>query len=242
MKNEVQSIIKPIQPPPQTPAPISPLIWSKKLLLILFGLIVFASIFVGIQFKKTSINPKSDCSLIDRKCVITKKLSKSYVEWNGKVYWRHQTCFDCGNMPDNLDLLTDADPYTFTEIGNGLAADTKNVYCNYSTKLDTDRNTFTTVGTPSDCPSMDPISKDKNFVYQGCKIIKGPDAFSFMSTTSSYFKDKNTVYYSCNLHPLVDSDPNTFEYINAGYSKDKRYVYYGDKKVEGADPTTFKFP
>jgi hypothetical protein len=42
------------------------------------------------------------------------------------------------------------------------------------------------------------------------------------------------------LKTLRGADPKTFEILSDDYGKDKKNVYYDDKKISGANPKTFK--
>ncbi|MCK5416609.1 DKNYY domain-containing protein [Candidatus Parcubacteria bacterium] len=92
-------------------------------------------------------------------------------------------------------------------------------------------------------------AKDKNFAYYGGKSIKksDPNSFEIIPNNEFYAKDKNRLYLSNpstynNYYILSECDSSTFEVLSSGYkvfSKDKNFVYYHYKKIDGADPKTF---
>ena len=97
-------------------------------------------------------------------------------------------------------------------------------------------------------------SKDKNGVYvienRGWKKLEGLDPVTFeiiniSGSARQYLKDKNGVYSidgdSDNLVlEKLPYDPQTYEVINQLYSRDKNNIYYDNKKIEGADLSTFQ--
>lgn len=97
-------------------------------------------------------------------------------------------------------------------------------------------------------------SKDKNGVYvienRGWKKLEGLDPVTFeiiniSGSARQYLKDKNGVYSidgdSDNLVlEKLPYDSQTYEVINQLYSRDKNNIYYDNKKIEGADLSTFQ--
>jgi len=85
------------------------------------------------------------------------------------------------------------------------------------------------------------------FLFVGCtEVSKDPETFgSGVYPEDRYSLDENIVYYISNI-PTKDqrkkiegADPDTFEVMEDGYSKDKNSVYWIDKPIENSDPNTF---
>ncbi len=53
--------------------------------------------------------------------------------------------------------------------------------------------------------------------------------------TSSYYKDKNAVYY--NYMKIIGADPASFTSLENSYYKDRNYIYYMGKKLVNSDST-----
>ena len=61
--------------------------------------------------------------------------------------------------------------------------------------------------------------------------------------SSNYFKDKNGVYFmdGNKLVKVNGADKDSFEVTMSGkYGKDKNYVYFEGKKMEGKNPKEFE--
>ena len=95
------------------------------------------------------------------------------------------------------------------------------------------------------------LAKDKNGIYyQGDFIKIDTTGFRVVGFISHY--DKQSDYYweepiwrtykqaFRGTKPIAISDPATFESVSTCYFKDKNYLYYYDRKVEGADVATLQ--
>jgi len=95
------------------------------------------------------------------------------------------------------------------------------------------------------------FAKDKNGIYyQGDFIKIDTTGFRVVGVISHY--DKQSDYYweepiwrthkqaFRGTKPIAISDPATFESVSTCYFKDKNYLYYYDRKVEGADVATLQ--
>ena len=95
------------------------------------------------------------------------------------------------------------------------------------------------------------FAKDKNGIYyQGDFIKIDTTGFRVVGFISHY--DKQSDYYweepiwrtykqaFRGTKPIAISDPATFESVTTCYFKDKNYLYYYDRKVEGADVATLQ--
>jgi hypothetical protein len=112
--------------------------------------------------------------------------------------------------------------------------------------------------------SLTPVSGDTDFfintegAFYQRSLLKGIDPKSFQLfpikgenvTSTTYIQDKNGVYAlvddmaSINVYPM-SVEKKSFSVLTCGYATDDNAVYYGSKKVEGANPKTFvveKFP
>ena len=95
------------------------------------------------------------------------------------------------------------------------------------------------------------LAKDKNGIYYQGDLIKiDTTGFEVVGVISHY--DKQSDYYweepiwrtykqaFRGTKPIAISDPATFESVSTCYFKDKNYLYYYDRKVEGADVATLQ--
>ena len=94
------------------------------------------------------------------------------------------------------------------------------------------------------------FAKDKNGIYyQGDFIKIDTTGFRVVGVISHY--DKQSDYWEEPIwrthkkafrgtKPIAISDPATFESVTTCYFKDKNYLYYYDRKVEGADVATLQ--
>ena len=94
------------------------------------------------------------------------------------------------------------------------------------------------------------FAKDKNGIYyQGDFIKIDTTGFRVVGVISHY--DKPSDYWEEPIwrthkkafrgtKPIAISDPATFESVTTCYFKDKNYLYYYDRKVEGADVATLQ--
>ena len=95
------------------------------------------------------------------------------------------------------------------------------------------------------------LAKDKNGIYYQGDLIKiDTTGFGVVGVISHY--DKQSDYYwkepiwrtykqaFRGTKPIAISDPATFESVTTCYFKDKNYLYYYDRKVEGADVATLQ--
>ena len=94
------------------------------------------------------------------------------------------------------------------------------------------------------------LAKDKNGIYYQGDLIKiDITGFSVVGFISHY--DKPSDYWEEPIwrtykqafrgtKPIAISDPATFESVSTCYFKDKNYLYYYDRKVEGADVATLQ--
>ena len=89
--------------------------------------------------------------------------------------------------------------------------------------------------------------KDKNNIYEVISYTKTISGSS-QETTSNSRENEPVIPVpgACVLQVISfikkinGADPNTFEILNNGYSKDKNNVYHKGEKINGANPKTFK--
>jgi len=73
--------------------------------------------------------------------------------------------------------------------------------------------------------------------YHETQIIDAdPQSFQVLDWRGNFSRDANRVYWKS---IRITSDPENFQILSRGYSKDTEHVYYYSKIVEDADPTTF---
>jgi hypothetical protein len=91
----------------------------------------------------------------------------------------------------------------------------------------------------------DKYAKDNKNVYIRSQIVSGADPDTFEVLSWRYSRDKNFGYHYG--EKLLDSHGNSFEVIsdktmgwNDYYAKDDQSVYMLGKRIEGADPSSFK--
>ena len=117
------------------------------------------------------------------------------------------------------------DNETFNYIGNGYAADIKNVYYKGHKIADADVNTFKSV--------FNGFAIDKEYVYYRADIIKGADPRTFRYLDNGYSVDSDNVYF--HKRKVVGADPLTFKYLYGGYAIDKSNMFVWDKKIRWND-------
>lgn len=128
---------------------------------------------------------------------------------------------DKSNVFYESKAINGADPLTFTYFDNGTAKDSSRVYNSGKVVQDIDPLSFTQVG-------KTPYSKDKKKVFWAYDllVIEGSDSASFVPLGDLYFmgKDMNRVYaYG---EPLTYVDASTFKILDNLYAKDDKNVYY----------------
>lgn len=79
------------------------------------------------------------------------------------------------------------------------------------------------------------LTTDKTYKIDGLKYA---DSNTLEVIELPYLKDKDNVFYMCEI--LEGADPDTFEYLYNSYTKDKNNVYYFGDKVYKADQSTFE--
>ena len=135
-------------------------------------------------------------------------------------------------------------------IGGGYAKDSANVFLESTALSGADPRTFAVL--------EGGYAKDARRVYDGTDILVGADSQSFSMVASNlgaknrvtFAKDKAHVFYDGGWGQnvpsiIVGADPNTFLTLDdysyfGGYARDAHAVYFGDKRVQGADPKSFQ--
>jgi hypothetical protein len=82
--------------------------------------------------------------------------------------------------------------------------------------------------------------KDKNYVYNSGQKLGGvnPDESIIIDDAGTYLRFRNLIYAGPWLIGKADAD--TFQVLENGYSKDGHAVYYGNRRVSGAVPDSFR--
>ena len=107
------------------------------------------------------------------------------------------------------DIVSGADPNTFSIIDDQFAKDKTRVYSGGDLLEDSDSNTFV----------VGPIPHDKFNVYL-------------------HLICEDNVWALC-YRKIQSADPVTFQLLTYGFSKDKNHVFYGTKIIPEADVSTF---
>ncbi len=132
------------------------------------------------------------------------------------------------------EVLENADPNTFTDLGEGYAKDKMNVWYIGSPINNAEPQFFTVLGSG--------YGKDNKYSYIGNQIIHGADIKSFRignsSETPPYSFDKNHVYNNDTV--IENADPNTFTILDRTITKDTTHVWVNGILLEEARPASFR--
>ncbi len=183
----------------------------------------------------------------------------------------HTISRDIKNAYYRMKIINGADPKSIEPVpppeqkvsgGEIYSKDKNNVFYKTSKLPNSDPGSFEIID------SYWSIGKDKNQVYNKKKVLE-IDSDSFTMLSSSYFKDKNHVFFDDDIiegahapsfviidedfdvakdknfiyseeERYEDIDVKTFKQLEGLYSKDKYGVYYIFERIEGADPETFE--
>ncbi|MDH5656551.1 MAG: DKNYY domain-containing protein [Spirochaetia bacterium] len=121
----------------------------------------------------------------------------------------------------------------FQSIGNGYAKDRNKVFFSGRDVEGAHALSFEAL---QDSPYM---GKDKTDYYNQIHKLNVCHFESFRYLTQNWSKDNLCVYGSSG-DKLESADPETFEIMNYYFTKDKNNVYFFEKKINGADPASFK--
>lgn len=165
-----------------------------------------------------------------------------------------------------VSCLKDSDPDTFTVVNNLFAKDKNHVYMlsqivvnarpdEFSAKdaemLDNDMSLFQV---SLDEEHVEYISRDQmleisdSFFSYHEQIFCGnvrvadadPDSFSVCEGWDGFYaKDKNKAYYR--FDEIQGADLSSFHPLAENFAKDKKHVYYMEKRVVDAKPESFKY-
>ena len=80
-------------------------------------------------------------------------------------------------------------------------------------------------------------SDDKHVYFENTLITNGdPQTFRVLDWRNELSRDAQRVYWKS---IELSDDPEHFEILDGGYSRDAHHVYYASHIVEGADPDSF---
>ena len=154
-----------------------------------------------------------------------------YVKKDNAVYYKYSEEDDSEFKVENVDLGT------FKILNDKYAKDNKSVYFLGNKSFeDVDIKTFEVM------PQY--YSRDKNNVYrpinEWIQKISGANSKTIKVLSQYYSKDDKNVFYDSDK--ILNADVNSFVVLDKenGYAKDKNSVYYFGKRIEGANPKTFK--
>ena len=143
---------------------------------------------------------------------------QKYTLKDGKVYFNTYRS-DIGEEQEISGiLLKDADVNSFKILSyEDVAYDNSNIYVFGMTKAQNEKK-------------YDIYNADKStlVLINNYIILKA-------GISSSYYKDKNAVYY--NYMKIKEADSESFTALENGYYKDRKYIYYQGKKLVNSDTT-----
>jgi len=130
--------------------------------------------------------------------------------------------------------LKGANPKRFRMLDHGYVHDDERVYHASRLMHNCDPATFEVID--------ELYARDKNTLYLDWQVVKGanPTGFKYLNDKSYIFiTDGRNVFHRTKM--LNGADLASWEYIDYNYSKDKNHVYYSERKVAGANPSTFVY-
>lgn len=144
-------------------------------------------------------------------------------------------------------IIPHVDPATFIKVGESgeqfFYKDNANVY-----SVDPRLGEFTELQ-KADSKTFQILqygfAADVQNVYLKGKILPEIDRNTFIFITEHYSKDKNNIYFldPAGFRVIKDVDIPSFVLLDYPLAKDVRHVFYFEKKLEGANPATFrKYP
>lgn len=173
-------------------------------------------------------------------------------------------CFVIQNKEEDIQVLTVdensiADPLSKTDLGSGYYSDHESVYflnpryekSDYRKMEDADPESFEVID--------EDFSKDRQNVYfegNGIRVIfwendikhivqADPETFQVIKKNSKalWVQDEENIFVwvreKIGPWKKIDADKETFQSLSGIYSKDNKRVYYEEKVVDGADPSSF---
>ena len=146
---------------------------------------------------------------------------------------------------DKIERILGADIGSFVAIANASV---------YGYAKDKFRGYYKGVGfAVQNIASFEPLDykfgKDKTVGYCHLKPIPGSDGPSFAVLSRNFATDNQHVYYAWSLvdgpapegiQVIRAADPGSFTVVGLYYATDKTHAFYKDKRLEAADPTSFK--
>jgi len=143
---------------------------------------------------------------------------------------------DKNNVFYGKEIISSADPKTFTLLSILFSKDNSTVYHKGEPIQISDTKTFELI-----CGNL---AKDKNHIYYGYKIISSkPETFDMLS--KNYAKDENTVWFFRNMlwerfDTLNVSSADEFIIIDNRYAKDSKNVYFHGAIIENVNLDYFQ--
>lgn len=185
-----------------------------------------------------------------------KRLNEHYSRDNENIYYHYQNVFKS---------LPGCDPASFSVINEAFSKDKQQVY-NYSRILkDVNVKTFDRKKAEQmeNDTSLLLVNYDEdhavfikrddmvelssqyyiynNEIYVGNVRVPNAsvDGFAVFENSGMYAKDKKNVFYR--FYTVRDADMESFSVINSSFAKDKNYVYFQEKRLQGISPESFEF-
>ena len=197
----------------------------KKFLLIIFTMLVIYLGFLVYDSKEPFVKP-----------LFVKQISSScpyYKDFLGRVYWRYSY------YPSSLFVIGKIE---------------KKVQYNWHRVKGISNNNFkiekilpsVKVAPSSEMQSVCVASDGKSLIYNNY-VFANANVESFEKLENSFYKDKNTVYYS-NGKVVPSADPQTFEVLTTDecsnsrppFARDMYKVFYASNIIVEADRDTFE--
>ena len=127
------------------------------------------------------------------------------------------------------------DPQSFRSVGRAYGVDEQNVYLEGRRIKLAEASSWQLLERG--------YSRDDKHVFYYSRVVDGADVASFIVDNSiedvyCIGRDKANIYI--NGEAINQADPDTWQLLDRGYSKDAHRVFYHVHIVEGADPTSFE--
>jgi hypothetical protein len=137
------------------------------------------------------------------------------------------------HSPSGQHRVLEADAATFTDLGGGFGKDRQHVFSGNNTVIGADPVSFIVLGPD--------ISKDAKAIYLGFSPCWTCDPRSLHKVDDRWY-DKNGAYFAFlgSLKRIASADPQSVKQLNEYYFKDNQHVFYVEREIAGADPSSFK--
>jgi len=240
--------------------------WVFKTILVIFGVIPFSGCSSGYREKEGKVTFDGR-EITDKSFVV---LSNEFAKDSTAAYYKSKAfqyadvasfeavdghyakdknkAYYCDEYREGQNYyltkkqtITEVDfaiPASFVTANNGYAKDSKHAYFLGRPFKVKDISSFKTINAS--------FTKDDYQAYLSCTPIAGSDGKTFELLDEFFAKDTAHIYY-CELIgtdqqkiTVLPCNRSSFTLLGYPYSKDDVVVFYGGKKLTGADAATFK--